>query len=78
MSLLKSNHPAFGGNNVVSDTESGEVSTIDEDSDSEQEFNLGAVIDDDWDEKKKEQDSGKSEYVDPIFVLSSAAILESL
>ena len=76
--VLKSNHPAFGRNNAVSDTESSKVTTMNEDSDTEEEFNLGAVIDNDWDEKKKEQDSGESEYVDPIFVPSSAAIAESL
>ena len=44
----------------------------------EDEFNIGDIIDVDWKEVEREQGRVASKYVDASFVLSLAAVAESL
>ena len=81
--LLKENHPAY----EQPDTDEESLLTPEassEDSGAENgdtvgnEFNLGELIDTDWKEQMDEIERDDSDYVDTTFILSSAAVAESL
>ena len=81
--LLKENHPAY------EQSETDEESLLTPEASSEDgsaengdtvgnEFNLGELIDTDWKEQMDEIERDDSEYIDTTFILSSAAVAESL